>query len=306
MYAKHSKQVLESIECCPNVLNAFTTLGRTNVTVILASSSIEKLEDIVENHFRSNPEIKHVEMAVVMEPINGTIMPVDFNVETHDAMKCGGACHAKAATRAGSEARYEPAPKGSKLDIILKGIDAKDKQIIMALQADPDATQEEIGQIAKLSQPAVGTRIAKMEKLGILGLRKGVNFKAVKQLSFVQAAIATTDVAGMVKKLSECPTISLGFRIVSEASIIAYIGGNSLDEIEEIIDTCIRGDDRVRSVETIPVISYLKEIVLPFNFECEFTPGVGCAGCSSCVTKITKEIVSSMPRISASKLAKVA
>ncbi|MEX2684914.1 MAG: Lrp/AsnC family transcriptional regulator [Candidatus Sigynarchaeota archaeon] len=297
MYAKHSKAVLKSIECCPNVLNAFTTLGRTNVTVILAGSSIEKLEDIVEHHFRSDPDIKHVEMAVVMEPITDTILPVDLNIETHDAMKCGGACHAKAATRAGSDARYEPAQDG-KLDSLIKGIDAKDRQIIMALEQDPEATQEDLGKIAGLSQPAVGSRIAKLQKAGVLAVRKGVNFKAVKGLGFVQASIATADVAGLVKKLRACPTISLGFRIVSNASIVAYIGGNSLDEVEEIIDACIRADERVKYVETIPVISYLKDLVLPFNFECDFTPGVGCAGCTACTGRVSKELASFTPRIS--------
>jgi DNA-binding Lrp family transcriptional regulator len=298
MYAKHSKEILSSIECCPNVVNAFTTLGRTNLTVILAGSSIDKLEQIVEQHFRSNPEVKHVEMAVVMEPITDTILPLDLNMEAHDAMKCGGACHAKAANRAGSDARYEPAPKG-KLDTMFKGTDAKDKQIIMALEADPEATQEELGEIAKLSQPAVGTRIAKLQKSGVLALRKGVNFKAVKGLSFVQAAIATADVAGLINKLRACSTISVGFRIVSEASIVAYIGGNTLDEVEEIIDTCIRADDRVKYVETMPIITYLKDLVLPFNFECDFVSGVGCAGCTACTGKITKEIVAMAPRIPA-------
>jgi DNA-binding Lrp family transcriptional regulator len=280
------------------VVNAFTTLGRTNLTVILAGSSIEKLEEIVEHHFRSNPEIKHVEMAVVMEPVTETILPLDLNMETHDALKCGGACHAKAANRAGSDARYEPAPKG-KLDTLFKGVDAKDKQIIMALEQDPEATQEELGVLTKLSQPAVGSRIAKLQKAGVLSLRKGVNFKAVKGLSFVQAAIATADVAGLVSKLRACPTLSIGFRIVSEASIVAYIGGNSLDEVEDIIDTCIRADDRVKFVETMPIISYLKDLVLPFNFECDFVPGVGCAGCTACTGKITKEIVAMAPRIQA-------
>jgi DNA-binding Lrp family transcriptional regulator len=302
MYAKHSKQVFQSIECCPNVLNAFTTLGRTNITVILAGSSIEKLEDIVEQHFRSNPDIKHVEMSVIMEPITTTILPIDLNVEAHDAMKCGGACHAKAATHAGSDARYEPVVKG-KLDPVFKGVDAKDKLIIMALQQDPEATQEEIGEIANLSQPAVGTRITKLMKNNVLAVRKGVNFKAVKGFSFIQAAIATSDVAGMSKKLAACPTISLGFRIVSEASIIVYIGGTSIDEIEEIIDTCIRGDNRVKYVETIPVISFLKDLVLPFNFECDFAPGVGCAGCSACTSKITKELVLFAPRVAITKVA---
>ncbi len=302
MYAKHSKAVLSSIECCPNVLNAFTTLGRTNITVILAGSSIEKLEDIVEHHFRSDPEIKHVEMAVIMEPVTDTVLPVDLSIETHDAMKCGGACHAKAATRAGSDARYEPAPKG-KLDSLFKGIDAKDRQIIMAMEQDPEATQEELGEITKLSQPAVGTRIAKLQKAGVLAIRKGVNFKAVKGLGFVQAAISTADVAGMVKKLRACQSISLGFRIVSEASIVVYIGGNTLDEVEEIIDTCIRADERVKYVETIPVISYLKDLVLPFNFECDFVPGVGCAGCAACTTKISKELAMIVPRVSIPKVA---
>lgn len=306
MYAKHSKEVLKAIECCPNVLNAFTTLGRTNLTVILAGTSIEKLENIVEQHFRSNPEIKHVEMAVVMEPITDTIMPVDLNLETHDAMKCGGACHAKAATRAGSNARYEPAQKG-KLDALVKGIDAKDKQIIMALESDPDATQEELGELANLSQPAVGTRIAKLLKAGVLGLRKGVNFKVVKGLSFVQVAIATSDVAGLISKLRACQAISLGFRIVSEASIVAYIGGNSLDEIESLIDTCIRADDRVKYVETMPVIMHLKDMTLPFNFECDFVPGVGCAGCTACAGKIagkiSKDLVVMAPRIAITKAA---
>jgi DNA-binding Lrp family transcriptional regulator len=272
------------------VVNAFTTLGRTNLTVILAGSSIDKLEQIVEQHFRSNPEVKHVEMAVVMEPITDTILPLDLNMETHDAMKCGGACHAKAANRAGSDARYEPAPKG-KLDTMFKGTDAKDKQIIMALEADPEATQEELGEIAKL------------QKAGVLAIRKGVNFKAVKGLGFVQAAIATSDVAGLVKKLRACPTISLGFRIVSEASLVVYIGGNTLDEVEEIIDTCIRADERVKYVETIPVITYLKDLVLPFNFECDFVPGVGCAGCAACTSKISKELATIMPRASIPKAA---
>jgi DNA-binding Lrp family transcriptional regulator len=302
MYAKHSKEILGTIECCPNVLNAFTTLGRTNLTVILVGSSIEKLEDIVEQHFRSNPEVKNVEMAVIMSPITNTILPIDLNIETYDPLKCAGACHTKAAARARSDAKYEPAPKG-KLDPILKGVDAKDKQIIMSMEQDPEVTQEELGELTKLSQPAVGSRIARLQKAGVLALRKGVNFKAVKGLSFVQVSIATSDVAGLEKKLRACPTISLGFRIVSEASVVAYIGGNSIDEVEDIIDTCIRADERVKYVETIPVISYLKDLVLPFNFDCDFVKGVGCAGCAACATKITKEIVAMSPRVSVSKVA---
>jgi DNA-binding Lrp family transcriptional regulator len=42
LYAKNSKEVFESINSCPYVLNAFTTLGRTNITAMLVGPSIEK------------------------------------------------------------------------------------------------------------------------------------------------------------------------------------------------------------------------------------------------------------------------
>lgn len=302
MYAKHSKKVLESITYCPNVVNAFTTLGRTNITVLLAGTSIEKLENIVEKHFRANPDIKHVEMAVIIQPVTNTILPIDLNIETHDTMNCGLACHVKANNRAESGARYEPV-ENSKLEPLVKGIDSKDKQIIMAVQEDSDVTQEEIGEMTKLSQPAVGTRMAKLEKNNILSVRKGVNFKSVRSLHLMQVAIATSDVTAFVKKFRTCLNVSLGFHIVSESSIVLYIAGNSMNEIEEMVDTCIRTDPKVKWAETIPVISIMKDLVLQFNFECEFTAGVGCAGCVQCFPKISKDMITTSSRVENAKVA---
>jgi DNA-binding Lrp family transcriptional regulator len=293
LYAKNSKEVFESINSCPYVLNAFTTLGRTNITAMLVGPSIEKLEEIVENHFRSNPDIKHVELSVVMEPVNQTILPVDFNIEAHDSMKCNEDCHASAANHAHVEEKYKPVAKG-KLGSLLK-IDDDDKRIIMQLQADPDTTQEELGELVGKSQPAVGARITKLLKNNVLAIRKGVNFKQAKGLQVVQVSIATSDANYMLKKLGACETIALGFRVVNENSIVVYIGGNSLDEIEQVIDTCIRSDDRVKDVETLPVIKFLKDLVLPYNFECDFVSGIGCSGCA-CGQKLGKDFVGTIMR----------
>nr|MDO8109390.1 Lrp/AsnC family transcriptional regulator [Candidatus Sigynarchaeota archaeon] len=288
LYAKNSKEVFESINSCPYVLNAFTTLGRTNITAMLVGPSIEKLEDIVENHFRSNPDIKHVELSVVMEPVNQTILPVDFNIEGHDNMKCNEECHASATNHAHVDEKFKPVAKG-KLGTLLK-IDDDDKRIIMQLQADPDSTQEELGELIGKSQPAVGARIMKLLKNNVLAMRKGVNFKLAKGLQVVQVSIATNDAGYMLKKLRACESIALGFRVVNENSIMVYIGGNSLDEIERVIDTCIRSDDHVKDVETLPVIKFLKDLVLPYNFECDFVEGIGCSGCAYCGQKIGKEL----------------
>jgi DNA-binding Lrp family transcriptional regulator len=288
LYAKNSKEVFESINSCPYVLNAFTTLGRTNITAMLVGPSIEKLEEIVENHFRSNPDIKHVELSVVMEPVNKTILPVDFNIEAHDSMKCNEDCHASAANHAHVDEKYKPIAKG-KLGSLLK-IDDDDKRIIMQLQADPDTTQEELGELIGKSQPAVGARITKLLKNNVLAIRKGVNFKRSNGLQVVQVSIATSDAGYMLKKLGSCESISLGFRVVNENSIMVYIAGSSLDEIEVVIDTCIRSDDHVRDVETLPVIKFLKDLVLSYNFECDFVEGIGCSGCMYCGAKLGKEL----------------
>ncbi|HME54557.1 MAG TPA: Lrp/AsnC family transcriptional regulator [Candidatus Lokiarchaeia archaeon] len=292
LYAKNSKDIFESITSCPYVLNAFTTLGRTNITVILAGASIERLEEIVEIHFRSNPDIKHVEMSVAMEPINHTILPVDFNMEAHDDMNCGKDCHVKGMEREHAEGNFEPTKAGT-LGKLLK-IDDDDKRIIMQLQKDPETTQEELGELIGKSQPAVGSRIAKLTKNGILGARKGVDYKQATGIQLMQVSISTMDVQAMVQKLRSCPIIVLGFRVVNENPLVIYIGGNSLEEIEEIVDTCIRSDENVKDVETVPVIKYLHDLILPYNFECDFVNGIGCSGCSFCSTKITKELGASM------------
>lgn len=294
LYAKNSKEVFESINSCPYVLNAFTTLGRTNITAMMVGPSIEKLEEIVENHFRSNPDIKHVELSVVMEPVNQMILPVDFNIEAHDNMKCNEECHSSAASHVHDDEKYSPVAKG-KLGSLLK-IDDDDKRIIMQLQADPDTTQEELGELIGKSQPAVGARITKLLKNNVLAIRKGVDFKEAKGMQVVQVSIATSDAGYMIKKLGSCDSFNLGFRVVNENSIIVFIAGSSLDEIEVVIDTCIRSDERVKSVETLPVIKFLRSIVLSFNFECDFVEGIGCSGCAYCGQKLNKELANAILR----------
>jgi DNA-binding Lrp family transcriptional regulator len=231
-------------------------------------------------------------MAVAMEPINRTILPINFNMEAQDAMNCDKACHAKANEREHAEGDFEPT-KGGTLGRLLK-IDDDDKRIITQLQKDAETTQEELGELIGKSQPAVGARIAKLMKNGVLGARKGVNYKLTAGLQVMQVSISTSDVPSFLQKLRSCPIAILGFRVVNESPFIIYIGGTSLEEIEEIVDTCIRSDENVKDVETVPVIRYLHDLILPFNFECDFVTGIGCSGCSFCSAKITKQIGASI------------
>jgi DNA-binding Lrp family transcriptional regulator len=285
LYARNSKEVIDAIGCCPFVLNAFTTIGRTNMTVWLVATNIEKLEEIVENHFRARTDIRRVELSFVTEVARETILPVDLNIEAHEALACNESCHVlaeKTSPDKDEEKVFEPV-KGGVLDALFK-IDADDKRIIMYLQGDPEITHTEIGHRIGKSQPAVGERVAKLMRKKVLGMQKGINFKHATEMNLIQVAIVASDTAAVMEKLHGCTSTILAFRTTGERSIVAYLAGPTLDEVEEMVDSCIRADDRVIEVETATILTYAKDLILPFAFESEYIPGVGCAACSATAT----------------------
>ena len=80
---------------CPFILNAFRLSGDHNVCILLASSKLEKLDNIVNYHFRNNSEIASVAMEIVIDIAKDFILPVDFDSENHDpSVKngCGEIC----------------------------------------------------------------------------------------------------------------------------------------------------------------------------------------------------------------------
>jgi hypothetical protein len=85
--------------------------------------------------------------------------------------------------------------------------------------------------------------------------------------------------------LHACTSTILAFRTTGEHSVVAYLAGPTLDEVEEMVDSCIRADDRVIEVETATILTYGKDLILPYAFESDYIPGVGCAACAISTTK---------------------
>ena len=79
---------------CPFILNAFRISGKYNICVLLASTKLEKLYNIVNYHFRKNPGIKKISMELISDFARDFVLPIDFNVETlKPSMEDGcGAC----------------------------------------------------------------------------------------------------------------------------------------------------------------------------------------------------------------------
>ncbi len=66
------------------------------------------------------------------------------------------------------------------ISIFVFGLDEIDKKIIKEYQENPSQTHSQIATKVKLSQPAVGNRINRLEKDGLLCCQMGINLKDKK------------------------------------------------------------------------------------------------------------------------------
>ncbi|MFW9952663.1 MAG: Lrp/AsnC family transcriptional regulator [Candidatus Thorarchaeota archaeon] len=97
---KRPNEVLDMAKFCPFMLNAFRLSGAHNICILLASSKLEKLDNIVNYHFRSDPSVQSVSMNMITEIAKDFILPVDFESEEHIPTLesgCGEKCKFKMA-----------------------------------------------------------------------------------------------------------------------------------------------------------------------------------------------------------------
>ncbi len=98
------EEIIEMAKFCPFILNAFRLSGDHNICILLASSKLDKLDKIVNYHFRNNPDINSCSMEVVTEISKDLILPIDFDSERHTPTLedgCGEKCKVKIAKSKG-------------------------------------------------------------------------------------------------------------------------------------------------------------------------------------------------------------
>ncbi len=92
---KRPDEILEMAKYCPFMLNAFRLSGPHNICILLSSSKLDKLDNIVNYHFRSNPDVNSVSMNMITEISKDFILPIDFKSEEHTPTLeegCGANC----------------------------------------------------------------------------------------------------------------------------------------------------------------------------------------------------------------------
>ena len=92
---KRPNEILEMAKFCPFMLNAFRLSGAHNICILLSSSKLDKLDNIVNYHFRSDPDVTSVSMNMITEIAKDFILPIDFKSEDHNPTLeagCGSQC----------------------------------------------------------------------------------------------------------------------------------------------------------------------------------------------------------------------
>jgi DNA-binding Lrp family transcriptional regulator len=90
------QEILDTVKKCPYMLNAFRLSGSSNISILIVSNHISDLDRIINQHFRSNPDVSSVQMDIITDVVNDFVLPFDFNFakcgHTKDG-KCCGACN---------------------------------------------------------------------------------------------------------------------------------------------------------------------------------------------------------------------
>jgi DNA-binding Lrp family transcriptional regulator len=98
LQTKYPDEIIDMAKYCPFMLNAFRLSGDHNISIFLASSKLEKLDNIVNYHFRNNPSVQSVTMEIVTQIAKDFILPIDFDSEEHNPSLeegCGENCKYK-------------------------------------------------------------------------------------------------------------------------------------------------------------------------------------------------------------------
>jgi len=90
-------EIIALVKSCPYMLNAFRLSGKSNLSVLVVSDKLAQLDEMVNHHFRKDPNISEVYMNIITDVINDFVLPFDFNFEScglGTTGKCCGKCFA--------------------------------------------------------------------------------------------------------------------------------------------------------------------------------------------------------------------
>jgi len=123
-------------------------------------------------------------------------------------------------------------------------LDDVDKQIIALLQENPSVSQAAIAKLLGISQPAVGMRIKKLMKAGVLETRVGIPAHRFN-LRLAMVGIKTRNPDDLIKKFEKCPRLIFASKAVGSYQLILYFIGSCDRALQNLIETRLSSDPNV-------------------------------------------------------------
>jgi DNA-binding Lrp family transcriptional regulator len=78
-------EIEDLVKKCPYMINAFRLSGSSNISVLLVGFVFKDLDNIINCHFRTNPQVKNVVLEIISDVVTDFILPFNLNFD-----KCRG------------------------------------------------------------------------------------------------------------------------------------------------------------------------------------------------------------------------
>ena len=88
-------ETINLVKNCPYMLNAFRLSGTYNLSILVLGTKLSQIDDMVNKHFRKNPNVASVYIDIISDVTNDFVLPFDFNFERcslNTDGKCSNKC----------------------------------------------------------------------------------------------------------------------------------------------------------------------------------------------------------------------
>jgi DNA-binding Lrp family transcriptional regulator len=164
-------------------------------------------------------------------------------------------------------------------------LDETDFMIIKYILEDPKISHRAIARMINKSQPAVGARVKKYEKLGILQFQSGINFK-IANIFMAIVNLKANDADYIMKMAEYCPFIVYAFKLSGKYNICVLLASTKIEKLYSIVNFHFRTNPDVKKISMDIISDFAKDFILPIDLNVEtLTPSLqdGCGpSCDLC------------------------
>ncbi|MFX1345967.1 MAG: Lrp/AsnC family transcriptional regulator [Promethearchaeota archaeon] len=144
-------------------------------------------------------------------------------------------------------------------------IDDIDKRIVEFIQRNPTSTHTQIAKKINRSQPTVGMRIKKLEKMGILTFQAGLNLKNTDYY-LAKVTLQSSDPNIITPIVNSCPYMIHGYKISGISNFDIIIASTSLKGLDKIVNYHFRNNPKIRTIKIDIITDIINKIVTPVDF----------------------------------------